>query len=178
MSSLLGTINKIYVINKLFGFHKKRKKLNKRERFSQSIEKIRELNKKIKYSKNLDTINKGFDYIKQELLITMKNRPLFEEINFNEHIFKKHTDLFKVDIIREKYIKAFLLERIEIELRKSESVNSSFTKDKYLRKALYTAVQAVEYVPNDCEMLYKITELEQMVEDQYNNKNKAVTNLF
>lgn len=167
---ILRLINRIYVINRIFGFHRKKGKLNKRERFHIAIDTVHKRIKDIKYSKNIDTVNKHFDSMMIELHDCIKNKPFFEDIDIGGYKINKIKDLPIIEQIRKEYIKAFLLERIELELKKSDSVNSPFVKDRYIKKALFTAIQSVEYLPDDTDLRYKIVELEEILKNSYNNR--------
>ena len=46
------------------------------------------------------------------------------------------------------------------ESKKSDSVNDLRIKTQYIKKALNMSLNAIEYLPDDVEMRYKIIELE------------------
>lgn len=132
---------------------------------------IKQLTKAIKYSKNVDIMVKNFDTIKEEFDNIMKYKPFWKDIEFNG-ISIKDTNL--IYTIRDTYIKDFINEQIETELKKKELVDTKFLKEHMIRKAIFWALKGAIYFSNNAaDYLLKINELEQELLNCYRgNKNE------
>ena len=167
---MIKLISQIFIINKIFGFHKGKKKLNKRERFIVAIIKVGDRIKNINYAKNINSINKQFDMLELELCDCIKNKPWCEDINIGGYKINKIEDFPIIKQIRKGYIKVFLLKKIEIELKKSSYVSNVYIKDRFIKRALLTAMEAIEHLPDEGDLMCKISELEDLMENSFNNK--------
>ena len=147
--SIIRFINRVLIARWLF--RKQKRQLTSKDKFNISMSKINSYIMNIKYS-NLPVIVRTFDAIQL--------RPWFENINISGYEFNKLQDLHLFERIKKEYIKAFILEKINLELKKSDSVNDLRIKTQYIKKALNMSLNAIEYLPDDVEMRYKIIELE------------------
>lgn len=155
--SIIRFINRVLIARWLL--RKQKKQLTRKDKFNISMSKINSYIMNIKYS-NLPVIVRTFDSMKIELANAIQTRPWFENINISGYEFKELQDLEQIEQIRKEYIKAFLLEKTDLELKKSESVDDPHIKITYIKKALHTALRSVEFLPDDPEMKCKIMELE------------------
>ena len=119
---------------------------------------IKRMSKTIKYTKSMDTMIKNFDNIRYEFEHIRQYKPYDIDIILNNQILTTSQD---IEIIKEQFIKDFINNRIDIELRKKDCVESIFLKESFLKKALMHALKMIEFNPNDVEMRLRITELEQ-----------------
>ena len=132
---------------------------------------IKKLSKTIKYTKSIDTMIKNFDNIKQEFINIMQYKTCDIDLELNGQVINNIED---IESIKEQYIKDFINNRIDIELRKKDCVESIFLKESFLKKALMHALKMIEFIPNDVEILCKINELEQELMNCYGgNKNES-----
>ncbi len=118
--NIIRFINRVLIAKWLF--REKRKKLSDKDKFYISTNKIDTHIKNIKYS-NLPAIVRMFDSVKSELANAIRLRPWFESIHINDYEFKKLQDIEQIEQIKKEYIKAFILEKIDLELKKSENVD-------------------------------------------------------
>jgi len=155
--SIIRFINRVLIARWLF--RKQKRQLTSKDKFNISMSKINSYIMNIKYS-NLPVIVRTFDSMEKELIHAIQLRPWFENINISGYEFNKLQDLHLFERIKKEYIKAFILEKINLELKKSDSVNDLRIKTQYIKKALNMSLNAIEYLPDDVEMRYKIIELE------------------
>lgn len=122
--------------------------------------------KTLKFTKSLQTMIKNFSNIKDEIgKIFEYNKDIMVE--FDGESINSIQDLKKIDMIRDKYIKDFLNNQINIELEKEKEVNSIFLKESLIKKALTQALKSIEYIPKDVEMRLRILELEDKLLECY-----------
>lgn len=155
------------LINSLFKNRKHHKKLQTKTWETEAPifeNRIKKYSRTIKYTKSIDVIVKNFDNIMQEFEYIMKFKPTGINIEFNNQVIN---DIQVIDTIRDKYIKDFINDRIEIELKKKDEVSQELLKESFLKRALNHALKAIEYLPNDVEARLRIVELEQELINYY-----------
>src|SRR3972149_2194687 len=150
------------LINKIFRDRKRTVKSIKNCKSQLPIfeKNVKRMLKTIKYTKSIDTMIKMFDNIKQEFQNMMKYLPPDIELELNGQVIK---DINMIDTIRDTYIKDFIKEKI---------VTSVFLKENLIKRALNRALTAFTYFPEDAEFVCRISELEEMLLNCYNKKER------
>ena len=163
------TINRL--INNIFRNRKRTVKIIKNCKSELPIfeKNVNRMLKTIKYTKSIDTMIKMFDNIKQEFQNVMSYLPPDIELELNGQVIK---DINMIDTIRDTYIKDFINERIDMELEKEKIVTSVFLKENLIKRALNRALTAFTYFPEDAEFVCRISELEEMLLNCYNKKER------
>ena len=143
------------LLNALFHNRKRTHKAKRVKNFVTELpifeKNVKRLMKNIKYTQSPQTIVKNFDTIRQEFENIMNYNPPYD-IEINGQIIN---DIQIIDTIKD-----FLNNRIDIELKKMDEVDSLFLKENLIKKAIGHALKAVEYIPNDVEIRLRINELE------------------
>lgn len=121
----------------------------------------------LRFTKSPQTMIKTFSSIKEEFGKILAYKYSNIDLAFDGQTINSIEDLYKIDIIQDKYIKEFLNTQINIELEKEKEVNQSFLKESLIKKALNQALKSIEYIPNDAEMRVKILELEDKLMNCY-----------
>lgn len=165
--TFLRLVNKIVALNSIFGFNKK---LSRKDKFNKAMCKLDNTIKTIRYSTSINTINKYFDNMTEEVHKCIKLRPMFKHIYISDYKMDRVIDLCLIEQIRRDYIKAFIIEKADMELKKSESIDNFYIKTKYIKNALSVAIQSVEYLPEDADLRYKILEVEEILNNCYENE--------
>ena len=116
----------------------------------------------LSHTRSPDTIVKSFDYI----LKLVQNLQLYKPWWVSKQVYLFDYDIMilsNIKIIKDTYIKVFLTQRIDNEIKKSSQLETKWLKEKYIKKAIDMALNAVEYLPDDQEMLCRVAELESLL---------------
>lgn len=165
--TFLRLVNKIIALNSIFKFYKRGKKLSKREKFYVAVNKLDNRIKAIKYTTSINTINKYFDDMTKDVHGCIKLRPYFRHIYIADYKIDKIKDLSVIEQIKQEYIKAFVNENIEVNIMKSDLVNNFYIKNKYIKEAIFVTLDGIKHLPNDKDLKYKLTELENKLDELY-----------
>jgi len=124
----------------------------------------------INQTKNIDVAIGRFGIIKDKIaLLIQLAGPVLEDHKFAVEIeyqtIKNTDELYKIDDVKEKYIRRHFIDKVELELQKAAVLEDTKRKKKQLEKALAQALKAMEYIKDDSDIKLLINNVEKLIEE-------------
>ncbi len=117
----------------------------------------------IKHANSIEIIIKNFEMVKLAYIELLKYKR-FWTMSKNIFLFNILIRLpDDIDYIKKEYVECFLNERIDLEIRKSETVKTGYIKEKYIRRSIDIALSVIKYYPDNDVVLNRIVELEDLL---------------
>ena len=166
--SFIDRIIKYELIRFLFSFGRKKRKHKKTKTWFTELmvfqNKVNNYIFTIKHVNSIESIIKNFEMIKSAYIELLKYKQF--KAKHNVFLFDILIELpCDIDKVSKEYIECFLNERIDLEIKKSEIVETRHIKEKYIRKGIDLALSVLPYYPDNDVVLNRIIELEDLLKE-------------